>query len=301
MKFKEKSACPICNQGILGKKGLFTDMLYGHNGEWKILSCDYCSHETISPCPSNEFLESLYKVDSYYSFNTKKLNALTKLIRKKTRRLLPKKLENQRFLDYGCGDGEVLLIAKKRGADVFGIEFGESVNLLKNSTGLAISHEPLAEWYGTMDYVRSFHSFEHIVDPLKVLGLFRQLISPKSGKILIGVPNVDSLTGKLFGRFYFYRGAPLHLHGYSVKSITYLAKLSGLKVVSVKTPGGFRGILGSISIFFQNLFSGKSREPSTSCLLLLFPLYLFLFPLIKIANAFLKGDVLEITLKRDDL
>jgi hypothetical protein len=299
--FKEQSTCPMCNEGISKEKGLFRDMLYGHKGEWKILKCSNCLHESISPFPSNEFLESLYKVNNYYSFGTSRLNAISKFIRKRTRRLVPKDLKNKRFLDYGCGDGEVLLIAKNRGADVFGLEFGDAVNVLKSNTGLDIRDNPPTSWYGSMDYVRSFHSYEHIVDPLEVLELFKDLISPKSGVILIGVPHVDSFTANLFGKFYFYRGAPLHLHGYSVKSITYLAKSLGLEVLSVKTPGGFRGVLGSINILLQQLFTGKSREPSTLSLLAMFPIYLLLFPLVKVTNLFLKGDVLEITLKRADV
>jgi SAM-dependent methyltransferase len=301
MKFKEQLTCPICNEGISKEKGLFNDMLYGHKGEWKILKCNNCLHESISPFPSFEFLESLYKVNSYYSFGTSRLNGISKFIRKKSRRLLPNELKNKRFLDYGCGDGEVLLIAKNKGADVFGLEFGDAVNILKINTGLDIRDNPPTEWYGTMDYVRSFHSFEHIVNPLEVLELFKDLILPNSGKILIGVPNVDSFTANLFGKFYFYRGAPLHLHGYSVKSITHLAESLGLEVLSIKTPGGFRGVLGSINIFFQYLFTGKSREPSTLSLLAMFPLYLLLFPFVKVTNLFLKGDVLEITLKRADV
>lgn len=294
----KNTTCPVCKVGVSKDIGPYNDMLYGHSGEWKLLRCDICKHECISPLPSQHMLESFYSLGSYYSFNTRTISNVKKFFRSITRRLLPKDLQGKRFVDYGCGDGEVLLLASEAGARVFGIEFGKTVEFLKRDTGFDICENPPSDWYGSMDYVRSFHSFEHITDPIKVLEMFKALVVPESGRILIGVPNVDSWVAKLFGKYYFYRGVPLHLHGYSLESMKLLGKACGLDLVSISTPGAFRGILGSISLMFQSILFGRSREPSTATLCLMFPLYIFLFPIVIAGNFFKKGDVMEVIFKR---
>lgn len=301
MEFKVNEVCPICRKGHSRAIGTYKDMLYGHTGEWLLLSCSKCKHECISPTLSASELESIYKVDSYYSFKTNKTNKIVSFIRSRTRRMFPKNLSGKRLLDYGCGDGEVLMLAKQKGAEVFGIEFGETAKLLRKSTGLNINSQYPNEWIGTMDYVRSFHSYEHITDPKKVLMEFKDLIVPKTGRILIGVPNVDSWTAHVFGKYYFYRGVPLHLHGYSPESIQLLGEHCGLKVASISTPGGFRGTLGSIHLVLQSLFSNNTHEPSNMSLIMLLPLYFVLIPLVLIGNVFLKGDVMEVEFFNPDV
>ena len=113
-------------------------------------------------------------------------------------------LKGKKILDYGCGDGEVLCLAKLAGAQVYGIEFGDTPEQLSKDLGLDIKSYPPSSWIGNMDYVRSFHSYEHITDPIEVLEQFKSLVTPISGRILIGVPNVDSWTASIFGKYYFY-------------------------------------------------------------------------------------------------
>jgi SAM-dependent methyltransferase len=301
VKFKKDTVCPICNIGASRDLGYFKDKLYGNEGQWTLVRCDHCKHESITPILSHEELANIYDVESYYSFKVQKTNKIKRFIRSKTRQMFPKNLVGKRLLDYGCGDGEVLILARDRGAKVFGIEFGENAKKLRESTGLEIESQYPNEWLGTMDYVRSFHSYEHIVDPIKVLEEFKDLVVPNTGRILIGVPNVDSWTASIFGKYYFYRGVPLHLHGYTPESIRLLGEQCGLKVVSISTPGGFRGILGSIHLTLQSVLSRNSREPSNVSLMTLLPLYLVLFPLVLIGNMLLKGDVLEVEFCKHDV
>ena len=294
MEFKKNGRCPICKSGVLFDKGSYNDMLYKNEGEWNIIKCDNCQHETIYPMLTDGEIAKLYDVENYYSFKTGNINQILRYIRSKTRRLFPKKLNKKNFLDYGCGDGEVLKLAKASGANVYGIELGDGAEILKKNTGLEIREKANSKWYGNMDYVRSFHSYEHIVNPKLVMELFAELVTSETGRVLIGVPNVNSWTANLFGRYYFYRGVPLHLHGYTPESIRLLGEQCGLKIVSISTPGSFRGLLGSINIFFQYFFKKRTREPSNLSLFIMMPIYILFYPIVKIGNFFHKGDVLEV-------
>lgn len=293
---KSDIKCPACNDNQTYFYQRFSDQLYGLQGSWIVMKCRNCRHEFMDPIPTDSDLASYYSTDKYYSFSTLDASRFYSTMRKYSRRLLPKMLTDKNILDYGCGDGEVLLIARERGAKTFGIEFGDTAKFVASKTGLEVQSSVPSEWKSSMDYVRSFHSFEHIKDPMATLELFAALCKKNGGKILIGVPNNGSWNAKIFGRFFFYRGIPLHIHGFTPESIRALAERNNLKVIALKTPGGFRGLLGSISITLQNIFLKKSHEPRLRSLVMLFPLYFVLVPYILLARYLHKGDVIEVEL-----
>ena len=293
----EMQICPACDNKEMAYHSNFEDLLYGLNGSWPIYKCTVCAHEALLPVPTDNELKEYYGQEEYYSFNTSSKNLFTTVLRRLTRRMIPRKLNCKKLLDYGCGDGEVLLLAKQKGAQTFGIEFGALADHVKKKTGLKVEQEPDPKWFHKMDYVRSFHSFEHIKDPYKILCLFSDLIKNKGGRILIGVPNNGSWNARIFGRFYFYRGVPLHLHGYTPASLERLADRCNLRIVKLSTPSSFRGILGSIALMLQYLGSTKSKEPSLKILFLLSPIFIITLPYTIISRLALKGDVIEIELE----
>ena len=291
--------CPVCGSCNVINKNQLEDMLYGHEGSWESVECADCSLQYIFPFPSDEELSKFYDKDSYYSFNlVKAKNTPWSIYRRYSRRLMPKTYKNQRVLDYGCGDGEVLNIAKMMGAEVFGLEFGASAERVRRATGFEIYDEAPEQWMKSMDFIRSNHSLEHVKDPVAVLELFKNLAKDSKSVIKIGVPNCDSWAASLFGNYFFYKGAPVHTVGFSPKSIEYAAKQAGLTVVSIKTIGGLRGWIGSLIIYVQSLLGQRSREPSTRLLLLLSPFYLLFICFDQIAMILKKGHLLEVTLRK---
>ena len=294
-----KIKCPVCSSDRASGVKKYADYLYGQPGSWETIQCGGCSLEYIWPQPTNEELSVFYNRGSYYSFSlTAKRNRLVSLYRKYSRRLLVKDVNGLRCLDFGCGDGEVLHLLKDNGANVFGIEFGDGAEQLRLATGFEIYENAPDEWRGSMDFIRSNHSLEHVKDPVEVLKTFKELLRDDKSLIKVGVPNVNSWAAKLFGRYFFYRGAPIHTVGFSPASVKSAAEMAGLTVVEIRTIGGLRGWLGSLLIASQNFLGQKSKEPSTKILLLFSPIYLPFLLVDIVANLFKKGHLLEVTLSR---
>jgi SAM-dependent methyltransferase len=107
----------------------------------------------------------------------------------------------------------------------------------------------------SFDYVRSNHSFEHIVNPLEVLKEIRRILRP-GGKLFIGVPNAQSLPARVFGRYWWYMGVPLHPYTYSPATLTLLLVKAGFQIEAVYYNSNYGGVTGSLQIFL-NRNSGK--------------------------------------------
>ena len=291
--------CPACGSDRDSGREKYADYLYGQPGSWETIQCGSCSLVYIWPQPADEELSVFYDRGSYYSFSlTAKRNRLVSLYRKYSRRLLLKNVNGLRCLDFGCGDGEILYLLKNNGADVFGIEFGDGAEQLRRATGLEIYNEAPDEWRGSIDFIRGNHSLEHVKDPVGVLKTFKELLRSDKSVIKVGVPNINSWAAKLFGKYFFYRGAPVHTVGFSPESLKCAAEIAGLTVVEIRTIGGLRGWLGSLLIATQNFLGQKSKEPSTKMLLLFSPIYLPFMLVDVVANLLRKGHLLEVTLSR---
>ena len=57
----------------------------------------------------------------------------------------------------------------------------------------------------------------------------------EGGSLSIEVPNGDSTAFKKFGRYYYYLGMPLHIHLFTIKSLSLLCKMAGFKDIKVSS------------------------------------------------------------------
>ena len=97
----------------------------------------------------------------------------------------------------------------------------------------------------SFDYVRSYHSFEHMSNPRETLAEIHRILKP-NGKLMIGVPNTAGLPARVFGETWYYLGAPLHVYGYNPKNLKRMVESNGFRVDSVRFNSNFRGIVGSV-------------------------------------------------------
>src|SRR5262245_13376794 len=106
------------------------------------------------------------------------------------------------MLDLGCGTGVFLAAMRDRGWNVNGVEFNPIAAKLGQETyGIEMYPGTLEQANypaQTFDYVRSNHSFEHMLNPREVLREIRRIIKP-NGTLFVGVPNVEGWAAKAFG------------------------------------------------------------------------------------------------------
>nr|UXE45420.1 hypothetical protein Hi04_10k_c4773_00035 [uncultured bacterium] len=266
---RENDSCIVCGSNSRSLLFRTRDRHYGIPGEFEIFRCDACSLVHLFPMPTEQELISFYPED-YYAYQ--------EVARKKPWKQFVKKLIGYnihtndphfsragRVLDVGCGSGEFLLEMRKKGWDVYGVEpkvLGANIGHRTAGIHIAQGTLPCATAMfpdGMFDYVRSNHSFEHIRDPSTALAEMKRLLSPV-GKLFIGVPNIASLNAKVFGRYWWYLGAPVHTFNYSVKTLSALLEKSGFRIERVRFNSDFGGVLGSYQIFLNRRSNRRSLD-----------------------------------------
>ena len=150
--------------------------------------------------------------------------------------LIEKSTTRGKILDIGCGKGEFLSIAKKRGWEAYGLE--PSANFARFASeeyGLNINSNPLEKAKdpdSCFDAVVLNMVLEHISNPREFLAEVKRILR-KGGLLFIEVPNMDSLMLKAANLYFRAKGKdwspllsplhyPFHCYGYNISSLRYL-------------------------------------------------------------------------------
>ncbi len=270
--WKELECCPLCGHEVFHTIVLARDRHYGNPGLFPVAECDRCGLWFLNPLPTMAYLSNAYPED-YYSYQpmiASSRSPLSKKLRSALRNVLfyhslrtkdPKFKEPGTMLDIGCGSGMFLTEMRSRGWNVHGVELDSRAAELGRQAGIDIVAGTIDEAQypsATFDYVRSNHSFEHIHNPRDVLREIRRVMKP-TGLLFIGVPNVNGWMARLYGRYWWYLGAPVHPYGYSPTTLGRLLQEEGFKVERVSYNSNFAGIFGSFQLYL-NRANGKLGE-----------------------------------------
>jgi SAM-dependent methyltransferase len=295
----ELKNCPLCECKNHRELFLARDRHYGIPGSFRMVRCVHCSLIFLNPMYSDAELSAFYPDDYYaYQDNFRRnhwKDIVKRLLFCRVQTRDPEFAEPGRMLDLGCGSGWFMCAMRDRGWKTHGVEInGSAAEIGRRACGLEIFEGTLKQARfpaGYFDYVRSNHSFEHISCPGETLDEIHRILRPK-GKILIGVPNSDSINAKLFGQYWWYLGAPVHPFTYSVNTLSQMLKKHNFQVERTAYNSDYSGILGSSQIWLNRKNGRKSTEGSV-----------FNNPLLKVpchwtakaADLFRSGDAIEIT------
>ena len=298
--FIDKHECPVCgsNERIVFLTTI--DRHYNIEGTWDIGKCKTCGLVQLTPMLSALDLIKLYPEDNYYAYDINKHKQFFKrLIKKLFLSTLivrdPKFDIAGKVLDYGCGTGWSLLEFKNNGWDCKGIEPSKIASKIgREQLGLNIIEGTIH----TIDlanekfsYIRANHSLEHDPDINETISKFNEHLEV-NGKLLIGVPNINSLPYRLFGKYWWYLGAPVHTYNFTTDLLVKLLNKHGFKIESIRYCGNYAGILGSIQMYFNR--NKKSQDPLKG-FLMNFPPFIIIAQLFAgIINILGKGDAIEI-------
>ena len=87
------------------------------------------------------------------------------------------------------------------------------------------------------DLVTSFHTIEHVSDPLRELRLLRGLMRPGATLLLL-TPNVRSLNARIFPRTWEWTSPPVHVHLFSPASLSRVLGDAGFRIRRCTTARG---------------------------------------------------------------
>jgi SAM-dependent methyltransferase len=142
-----------------------------------------------------------------------------------------------RLLDFGCGGGSFLAEMRALGWQVTGIDISAStVCRVRDDFGVRVLHGslPHAELDNeSFDVITMWHSLEHVHAPKEVLREAYRLLMP-GGRLLVAVPNIDSLSYRWFGRHWFGLDLPRHLTHFTPWTLPLMLERTGFRVGPVR-------------------------------------------------------------------
>jgi len=198
----------------------------GSGEEFSILACSSCGLGHTQPVPGN--------LGAYYdaSYHGGRHSFTARYCAQRRVRLLTQIAgagKGRSILDVGCGDGTFLLHARNAGWNVAGTEMNAS---LARSAGLAVETDLTAvEKRAPFDCITLWHSLEHMQDAHATIDFSRKLLNPRTGLLLLAVPDAGGFQARCFGDRWFHLDVPRHLHHFTYQSLQKLLDSTGFNLL----------------------------------------------------------------------
>ncbi len=144
----------------------------------------------------------------------------------------------RRLLDYGCGGGVFLNVAKERQWEVYGLEplVGHAIHARGFAGATVIADTLRSDTFplGYFDAVTAFQVFEHLPDPRAEMSKLASF-TRAGGTLLIEVPNIDTPMVRLLGprHRHFVQD---HLNFFSAHTLRMLMKQHGFDPLETYYP-----------------------------------------------------------------
>ena len=230
------SVCPLCGgrwKSISSPPVAIGQSVFSE--AFGLARCRTCNVRFVNPRPSAERLERFYNSDEY------ECHTVSGASDPHVRLDIVERLRQRSSLcDFGCGSGELLRAAQKRGWNVCGIEPGAPRKYLEFDVD-----PDLSKMSQQVDVVTMVHVLEHCPSPVDTLFRLRKALKP-NGLIYIEVPNVNSLRARLGGSFLKplwthnperYLAFPIHLFYFHASSLRRLLTTQRYKILQIGTMG----------------------------------------------------------------
>jgi SAM-dependent methyltransferase len=236
----ETTTCPLCAGSHTEPVIEVTDPLPEGDTCFHVVRCCDCELVYTNPRPTPESIGQFYPAD-YAPYQHRPSAHGLERWRLWPRRdsfaaLLPA-IPRGRLLDFGCGAGEILQVMDARGWQVTGLDFSpRMVRYIQEQLGLhavegTLPHPALPTW--SFEAVIMAQSLEHVHNPLRVLREAHRLLTP-GGKVVVAVPNIDSLPFRWFGADWWGLDVPRHLTHFAPGTLALMLERAGFQVDSVQ-------------------------------------------------------------------
>ncbi len=241
---RSQTPCPVCGVYMYVERYWLSDRLYQTtDDEFSVIECRGCGLLRLDPQPEAPQLKRYYP-DRYWAYGKVRrglagiyrrmvLRDHIRFVRKAIKSL---RVARVRVLDLGCGSGD--LLAALRADKQAGIGMDISRPALRAAAevgvpGVVADYRCLPFAGASFDVVMMFHMLEHIPDPDAALRAAAYLLRPE-GKLLVQVPNTDSLQFAILGKRWSGLDVPRHLYDYRRQDLELFLERNGFVVTRRK-------------------------------------------------------------------
>lgn len=206
-----------------------------------VWQCQECGLRFTQDVPRETGIGRYYESEAYISHsNTQQglVNRLYHEVRNYTLRQKRKRVEafsgkkQARILDIGCGTGEFLATMQQAGWTTLGLEPSESARTYAREThGLEVMpSDALPDLPNDgQDVISMWHVLEHVHQLHESMNHIHRVLAP-DGRLLIAVPNYQSLDAEVYQAAWAAYDVPRHLYHFSPLSMKRLLDAHGFEL-----------------------------------------------------------------------
>lgn len=235
--------CPVCGSSDL-KHYLDVEDHSVSREKFRLQECADCQLVFTNPRPGPDEIGKYYASTDYISHTNSKAGLMNRAyqiardraIAGKIRLVASLGVHDTSLLDYGCGTGEFLSAAKKKGWRCAGIEPDEGARQKAvENHGLNVhSPEKLSEIAsGQFNLITLWHVLEHIHRLKETVNQFKRIIR-SDGALVVAVPNRTALDATRYGQYWAAYDVPRHLYHFSKKPVLKLMQDAGFSCETIK-------------------------------------------------------------------
>jgi SAM-dependent methyltransferase len=134
-----------------------------------------------------------------------------------------------RWLDFGCGAGGLVRTARAEGIDCVGFEEGWGSRAARERGIPVLDAADLPACAGQFGFVTAIEVLEHVVDPVRILGQIRSLLSPR-GMLFLTTGNAEPWRGRIL-EWSYARIPDVHVSFYEPATLSLAMSKAGLRAV----------------------------------------------------------------------
>lgn len=191
------NGCPLCHNKNLKKKyRLKPEKLLKGIDYFRILKCRNCGIVFSSLLDNPDQVDSGYEQEYFEKYDTSFKNNPKIKTNIDTLNMLERlKPSKGRLLDFGCAEGNFLMLAKRKGWEVCGVDLSKFATEIAKKRGLEVYNKSIQDVKfknESFDVITLWDTIEHLSDFEKMFKELKRILK-KDGLLIIRTPNENSI------------------------------------------------------------------------------------------------------------